>query len=221
MEKIELTQRELLILKSFKQTLQVLSLYLGPGHDVILYSFGNDDSSPYNNYNGYSQGKRRYYPLTSAEEELLEKIRLSPANQNGIIYNNKTYAGNPTRSTALPIRGEGNRIIALLCIRFNVDVVPASSLLEHLNNTNLDYLICYSSEVASDDIDEIVSQALKDARDELRLRGSTSSNRHKEVISILEKNNIFAFKNSIETVAKQMGLAKATVSGYLNKGNDA
>lgn len=212
---VKLTQADRQILNSYKLMLDGLAEYMGPGYEIILHSLENYDNAAVKVINGHYSGRTEGAPLTDLALQMLDAIEANPANAQGIVYLNKTISGHPLRSTTIPIHGEDNRIIGLLCMNFHMNL-PFSTILEHLTTTSTVSSEAQRIETYANNIDDLVLSALQDAREQVLSNPSISaSNRNKEIIAILNQKSIFNIKDAVITVAKHMGISKNTVYLHL------
>ena len=124
---IKLTTTEQLILNSYKKMIVSLGEYLGEGYEIILHSLENLQHSVIENVNGHYSGRKNGAPITDLALSMLSQLKEEPS-QPAVCYMNHSKKGVPLRSCTIPIAGEKERIIGLICINFYTDV-PLSSLL--------------------------------------------------------------------------------------------
>ena len=124
---IKLTKTEQLILNSYKKMIVSLGEYLGEGYEIILHSLENLQHSVIENVNGHYSGRKNGAPITDLALSMLSQLKEEPS-QPAVCYMNHSKKGVPLRSCTIPITGEKERIIGLICINFYTDV-PLSSLL--------------------------------------------------------------------------------------------
>lgn len=191
-----------------------LADYLGSGYEIILHSLENYDNAAIKVINGFYSGRTEGAPITDLALQMLDEIESNPGDARGITYLNQTTSGRHLRSTTIPIRGENNRIIGLLCINFQMDI-PLFSILEQLmifSASNQQERV----ETYSNNIEDLVHSALESAKTQVASNPNVSaSNRNKEIIAILNEKSIFKLKDAVVTVAKQMGISKNTVYLHL------
>lgn len=212
-EHIKLTQSDRQILNSYRCMLDGLADYIGPGYEIILHSLESFDNSAVKVINGHYSGRSEGAPLTDLALQMLDAIEANPANAKGIVYLNKTPGGAPLRSTTIPIHGENERIIGLLCINFHMNT-PLSTLLDHL--TKAPTPATDRIETYANNIEELVLSALLEAKERVLTNPSiTAANRNKEIIAILKQKSIFNLKDGVGLVAKHMGISKNTVYLHL------
>lgn len=212
---MKLTPTDYQILNSYRLMLDGLAEYIGPGYEIILHSLENYGSAAIKVINGHYSGRTEGAPLTDLALQMLDAIEANPANAQGIVYLNEMVSGHPLRSTTIPIHGENNRIIGLLCMNFHMDL-PLSMILEHLTATSAIPSQIQRIETYANNIDDLVLSALQDARVQVLSNPNISAaNRNKEIITILNQKSIFNLKDAVVTVARHMGISKNTVYLHL------
>lgn len=116
------------------------------------------------------------------------------------------------KSITIPITGEDERIIGMLCINFYTNL-PLSEVLAKFmpNDSNL-----HVAETFTDNIDDLIISALDEAKSKVLSNPSIpTSNKNKEIISLLSEKGIFNLKDSVVKVATYMGISKNTVYMHL------
>ena len=130
-----------------------------------------------------------------------------------ICYLNRSKSGVPLRSSAIPIYGEHQRIIGLLCINFYTDI-PFSSVLEKFS-FDAPVVQPISPEIRenfAENTDELIETALAEIKNAVMNDLSVSSqNKNKEIILELYHRGIFNIKDSVFKVATLLGISKNTV----------
>ena len=151
--------------------------------------------------------------MTDLALRLLNQIQRSGNNHTNLVYFNRSKKGAPIRSATLPITGENDRIIGLLCMNFYMDI-PLSTVINSLftidgNGDNYTETFVSSSE-------ELLETAVEEARNEVfRNPAIPASNRNKEIIALLHEKNLFRLKDAVTRVADLLGISKNTVYLHL------
>ena len=115
---VKLTETDREILKSYSTMLEGLSMYLGEGYELVLHSLEDYSSSAVKVIHGLHTGRTEGAPLTDLALDLLEEMQKEDADSRGITYFTHNKKGEPLKSVTIPVRGEKDRIIGLLCINF-------------------------------------------------------------------------------------------------------
>lgn len=214
---MKLTSSDKLILESYKSVLDGLSEYLGPGYEIVLHSLEYLDKSAIKVINGHYTGRREGAPITDLALEMLYKIKNSGDNHKNLIYFNRSKKGVPIRSATIPIIGAKEQIIGLLCINFYTDL-PLNVFLESIwkvddNNGNLENFAKDTDELILSALENVKAKVLNDVL-------ISSSNKNKEIITILYDKNIFDLKDAVIKVAENLGISKNTVYMHIRNLND-
>lgn len=212
---ILLTDKEKLILSSYKTLVDGLADYLGNGYEIILHSLENLDKSIIKITNGHYTGRAEGSPITDFALSMLETLKKNN-DKKSLSYFNKDKNGVMMKSTTIPITGEGDRIIGLLCINFYTNL-PLSDILAKFMpiESNL-HLKDGVAETFSDNIDDLILSAVEEAKSKVLINPNiTTSNKNKEIIIILSEKGIFNIKDAVVKVASYMGISKNTVYMHL------
>lgn len=208
---IILTEKEKLILNSYKTLVDGLADYLGNGYEIILHSLENLNKSVIKIVNGHYTGRTEGSPITNFALSMLETLKKNN-DKKSISYFNRDKNGIMMKSTTIPITGEDERIIGMLCINFYTNL-PLSEVLAKFmpNDSNL-----HVAETFTDNIDDLIISALDEAKSKVLSNPSIpTSNKNKEIISLLSEKGIFNLKDSVVKVATYMGISKNTVYMHL------
>lgn len=208
---IVLTEKEKLTLSSYKVLVDGLADYLGNGYEIILHSLEDMEKSVIKIVNGHYTSRTEGSPITNFALSMLETLKKNN-DKKALSYFNRDKNGVMIKSTTIPITGEADRIIGLLCINFYTNL-PLSEVLAKFmpNDSNL-----HIAESFSDNIDDVIISALEEARTKVLSNPNIStSNRNKEIISLLSEKGIFNLKDSVVKVASFMGISKNTVYLHL------
>lgn len=209
----QLTATDKIILESYKSVLDGLSEYLGSGYEMILHSLDDIDHSAIKVINGHYTGRKEGSPITDLALEMLGKINKCDNNNKNLIYINQSQTGGRIRSATIPITGEGDQIIGLLCINLYMDL-PLNLFLENLIKIpDGNYSVV---ETFANNSDELILTTLNKAKLAIHNNAAiTISNRNKEIIAILFQKEIFNLKDAVVKVAEYLGISKNTVYLHL------
>lgn len=210
---IVLTAAERAILSSYDSVLDGLAEYLGNGYEIVLHSLENLDHSAVKVINGHHSNRAVGAPITDLALKLLEDIQRENGSGRNRIYNNRSKNGSPIKAATLPILGENERLIGLICINFYMDT-PLSDLLGSLTG----------AQEASNGVKESLSGSAEDliAHSIAEIKASISNNtnisyqnRNKAMIEHLFSKGIFRLKKAVPKVADIMGISPNTVYLHL------
>ena len=211
---VKLSKTDKLILDSYSSMIDGLSKYLGSAYEISLHSLEDYNHSVIKIKNGYHSGRSEGAPLTDLALNMLKRINdLGLSERDSYIsYNAITQTGERLKSSTLPIIGENNRVIGMLCINFYLDS-PLSEILQAFDSNNKEVV---TKENFSSDMSDTIKQAINDARNQLKLNSNIpSTNKNKELIRILNEKGIFRIKDSVSAVAKALDISKSTVYLHL------
>lgn len=213
---LKLTLVDKAILESYKVMITNLGLYLGDGYEIILHSLEDLHHSVVQIVNGHYSGRQVGAPITDLALSFLAKIEANK-DETAICYMNHSKKGVPLRSSTIPITGEENRIIGLLCINFYTDL-PLSSLIQkfHLGDCQMLHGEREAIETFAENTDELIECTLASVREQILNDAAISTqNKNKEIVITLQHKGIFNIKDSVIKVATLMGISKNTVYMHL------
>lgn len=210
---VTLTAADRLVLESYKSVIEGLSELLGPGYEILLHSLEDLDRSAIKVVNGHYTGRSVGAPITDLALQMLAAIRRSGDNHKSLIYFNRSRRGTPIRSATIPIMGENDRIIGLLCINFYLEI-PLNTYLENLLKVSEEQREL--KETFAGSTDELITTAIENARAEVMSNPKiAASNKNKEIIALLNQKEIFNLKDAVLKVAETLGISKNTVYLHL------
>lgn len=196
------------ILESYKSILEGLSLYMGSGYEIVLHSLENLSSSAIKVFNGDYSGRKEGAPITDLALRMLEEIKKSGNPHTNMVYTNRNNQGVPIHSATLPIVGDHNNIIGLICINFYSNI-SLNKFFENIFNTSIS---SEQDETFVNDSDELIHTVISKAKSLVYSNPMVlSADKNKEIIHYLYEKNIFDLKNSIQIVSSSLGISKNTV----------
>ena len=201
------------IIESYKLALPGLAFYLGCAYELVLHSLEDLDHSVVAIFNGERTGRRVGSPVTDLALQMLGRIQ-QDNNQDYITYYNSNRQGEPLKSTTIVIRGEGQRIIGLLCINLYLNT-PLMSVIDSIGTISIPNQIPPIETLADESVDlitSLLSHVRTDVFNDLEI---SPINRNKEIVSQLHECGIFKLKNAVPVVAQHLGISKNTVYLHL------
>lgn len=205
---VALTNTDRCILESYKVMIDGLAEYLGEGYEIILHSLQNLDKSVVKIINGHYTGREEGAPITDLALSMLAKIE-DASETKSLCYFTKNKAGVTLKSSTIPIIGENNRIIGLLCMNFHTEIAFAKILSTFIPNSQNSNQIM---ENFTDNVDDLVTLAFEEAKNKVLPNPSISaSNKNKEIIHILYQKGIFNMKDSVLKISELLNISKNTV----------
>lgn len=213
MKNITLTPMDRQILESYRIMLDGLSSYLGPAYEIVLHSLEDQEHAAIKVINGHFTGRTEGAPITDLAVRMLEQINESGDKHSSMVYFNKNRSGQPMKSTTIPILGENDRIIGLLCMNLHLEV-SLSTILEGLSPTAEGSTAVTETFVSN--TDEVIRKAVETARTQAFSNPEISAaNKNKEIIALLKEKEIFTIKGAVGKVAEQLGISINTVYLHL------
>ncbi len=211
---IKLTKTDKIILDSYASMMDGLARYLGSAYEISLHSLEDYNHSVVKIMNGYHSGRSVGAPLTDLAINMLKRINDGGLSEKDsyTTYSAVTQTGERLKSSTLPIIGENERVIGMLCINFYLDT-PLSEILGVFEDRSEAVV---KKEHFSSDMKETIKQAVAEARVQVMNNSDIpATNKHKEVIRILKSRGLFRIKDSVQTVAKSLDISKSTVYMHL------
>ncbi len=209
---MKLTKTDRLILNSYASMVENLSSYLGSVYEISLHSLEDYNHSVIKIMNGYHSGRSAGAPLTDLALNMLKRIQDKgfSSTDSFTSYNAINPVGEHLKSSTIPVLGENNRVIGILCINLYLDS-PLSEMIDSLMgtpNTEQEYF--------ASDISDGIIKAVSDARNQVMFNSNIAAvNKNKELIRILHEKGIFHIKDSVSQVADALGISKNTVYLHL------
>ena len=200
------------ILQSYIPVVEGLGQYLGEGYEIILHNLESLEHSVMQIVNGHHSGRKIGAPITDLALGMLSQIENSK-DHSAISYFNRRQDGVILKSTTIPIPGEGNRIIGMICINFYTNI-PLSTVIQQMIPEDLNSLQSFphTTETFTENVDDLIEAALADVKDQILNDTSISTNnKNKEIVTALYKKGIFNLKDSVIKVADRLNISKNTV----------
>jgi predicted transcriptional regulator YheO len=209
---VRLTVIDRMILESYKSMLDGLAHYLGDGYELVLHSLENMEHSAIKVVNGYHTGRKEGAPITDLALAMLGEIQ-EDREKEYVSYYTKNKNGEQLKSATLAIRGEGSKIIGLLCINFYLNTSFADIL---SNFIPTEAKTISKSENFVSNVDELIESSVAAVREEVEENHQIrQSLKNKEIVLRLYNQGIFELKDSVVKTAIHMGISKNTVYMHL------
>lgn len=214
-KEIILTKADKLILQAMRTVVQGLGLYLGEGCEIILHSLENLESSAIEVIHGHHSGRKTGASITNLALEMLEDIERS-GEKKTLAYFNHNRDGITIKSATIPIIGEYERIIGLLCLNFYTDITLCNFINTFFPITHQSQDTPHMIESFAQDVDEMISEAVLQTLEEVMDDPDIAAvNKNKEIVTRLEEKGIFNIKDAVVKVAEQLDISKNTVYMHL------
>ena len=212
-----LTEKDKAILQSYHTVAEGTAEFWGENCEVVIHDLSHLDSSVAKIVNGHLSGRHAGAPISEVTLSFVNKMLANPSLRH-VTYFAKNKRGEAFKASISAIEGEKGNIIGLFCINFYLSV-SLFSLLQNFTpaakteNENI-------SETFVENAEELMLNALEEAKksvyDNLSI---SSSNKNKEIVAILYQKGIFNLKDSVITIANNLGISKNTVYMHIRNMN--
>ncbi len=146
---------------------------------------------------------------------MLEDIERS-GEKKTLAYFNHNKDGITIKSATIPIIGEQDRIIGLLCLNFYTDISLCQFISTFLPMAPQNQDTPHMIESFAQDVDELIAEAVSEILAEVMNDPEiTAINKNKEIVIRLEEKGIFNIKDAVVKVADQLEISKNTVYMHL------
>lgn len=218
---VKLTETDEKILASYEIFLEGIAAFWGNSCEYVLHRFDDLDHSVVQIINGYHSNRSVGSPITNHTLE-----QLNNAASNDIVHHYMTHSstsptGEMIRSVTIPIVGEENWIIGMICINFHTGSSIASLLSGYCGGNEEVREGANAGHVAESfaaDSGNLIHETLEEVR--AKVCGDDSIrvlDRNRIIIEELWRRGIFNLKNSVTIVANSLKLTKNTVYLYVRK----
>lgn len=211
---MNLTKIDRQILDSYTSMIEGLSMYLGSVYEISLHSLEDYDHSVVKIMNGYHSGRTVGAPLTDLALNMLKRIKDQgiSSGKDFTSYTAINALGESLKSSTIPILGQNNRVIGVLCINLYLDS-PLSEVLESITGPKD---VHTEQENFANDMTDAFTASINNARNQVMSNNNIAAvNKNKELIRILHEKGFFYMKNSVPKVAAALGISKNTVYLHL------
>lgn len=208
------------ILAVFRPAMHAMAAAAGPGCEVVLHDLSAPDPDLSHTIaaieNGHVTGREIGGPSTSLGVGVLHN---QSADHNAFGYRGFTSDGRELRCSSVYFRNSAGRIIAALCVNFDVSTIQqARSLLESfLPQTSSDSpeqpneffgrdLVAVMDAMVSDAIREIGKPVDQMSRDD-RIA----------VLTRLDQQGVLQMRKGVESIAARLGISRVTAYSYLEE----
>jgi len=211
---MKLTKTDRCILNSYACILDGLGNYLGDGYELVLHSLENIDKSVIKIINGHLSGRAEGAPVTDLALKMLQQLEASANDHPYVTYFSKNKSGVTLKSSTLPIWGENNRIIGLLCMNFYMN----TAILDWVENLVPRQSRVNEVETFAENADGLLDASLASIKKTVYSSMAIPySQKNKEIICQLYRSGVFELKSSVEYVAKNLGVSKNTVYTHIRE----
>ncbi|HAP2949412.1 TPA: hypothetical protein ITS53_002316 [Enterococcus faecalis] len=190
-----------------------LGNFFGSTHEVILHSLENLESSAIKVINGHFSNRKEGAPITDMALKMLSQVE-SEHDYAVKPYYNKNQKGVILKSSTIPVIGEHDRIIGLICINMHLEMPLIDYLQDLLPSGQQNDMSqeLKNSEHFSDNIDELITTSLTKVKQAVESDPNVSHlNQNKEIVIRLYDQGIFNLKDSVIKIADRLGISKNTI----------
>ncbi|WP_445451376.1 helix-turn-helix transcriptional regulator [Enterococcus faecalis] len=190
-----------------------LGNFFGSTHEVILHSLENLESSAIKVINGHFSNRKEGAPITDMALKMLSQVE-SEHDYAVEPYYNKNQKGVILKSSTIPVIGENDRIIGLICINMHLEMPLIDYLQDLLPSGQQNDMSqeLKNSEHFSDNIDELITTSLTKVKQAVESDPNVSHlNQNKEIVIRLYDQGIFNLKDSVIKIADRLGISKNTI----------
>ncbi|WP_438779520.1 helix-turn-helix transcriptional regulator [Enterococcus sp. DIV0346] len=190
-----------------------LGNFFGSTHEVILHSLENLESSAIKVINGHFSNRKEGAPITDMVLKMLSQVE-SEHDYAVKPYYNKNQKGVILKSSTIPVIGENDRIIGLICINMHLEMPLIDYLQDLLPSGQQNDMSqeLKNSEHFSDNIDELITTSLTKVKQAVESDPNVSHlNQNKEIVIRLYDQGIFNLKDSVIKIADRLGISKNTI----------
>ena len=213
------SQETEIILDTLKKLVSKFAESIGPSCEILLHDVRHPDSSCIA-ISGKVTGRTIGAPITDLG---LRILKMGEQASDIINYSSTSGDGKPLKSSTFIIRNKNNKIIAFVCINF--DLSTSYVLRDVINSSFPTYfptgevaLSNRTMETFSSDVKDILKSTVADVLKKFDKPISIMKKQDKlQVIKMLDEAGIFAIKNSFFYVASVFGSSRYTIYNYLNE----
>ncbi len=216
---VVLTDLDRLILDNYMITADGVADFWGNSCEVIVHSLESLDASIIKIVNGSHSGRSVGSPITDVALTTLNQLS-EDSEKKYFTYFAKNKRGEQMKSSIVAIRGEHGNVIGLFCINFYLNT-SFHSLIQSFSETSSNNNSGGSlSETFVDNAEDLMLYALEEAK-QIVYNDMTisSSNKNKEIVSLLYSKGIFNLKDSVITISDRLGISKNTVYMHIRNLN--
>ncbi|WP_312043475.1 helix-turn-helix transcriptional regulator [Anaerotignum sp.] len=216
-QSFSLAEHDRAILYSYVNVAEGVAEFLGNFCEVVIHNLENMDHSVMHIINGHLSGRQVGASISEVTLSFLNRMMAEP-NLNHLYYFAKNKRGETFKSSISAIMGDKGNIIGLLCINMYLSS-PISDLVHFMTpseSTKQENI----SETFVENTVELMLHALEEAKKAVYSNlAISSSNKNKEIVSILYQKGIFNLKDSVVTIADHLGISKNTVYMHIRNMN--
>lgn len=213
------TSKEVFLIESLKTAVDGIARTFGPRCEVVLHdlrNLRNLEHSIVKIANGHVTGRTVGGPIS---DRGLKDIRSKPEWELSINYASVTRDGRPLKSSTVLFRNDRGKLIAALCINFDVaDILSLNTVIQDI------FAISEEAEQAGPIetfVGDMVSTLNEIADKVIRKVGKAIPSMGREdkieIVRQLEEQGFFLIKGAIKLIAAKLHVSKFTIYNYLEQ----
>ncbi|WMI80126.1 helix-turn-helix transcriptional regulator [Anaerotignum sp. MB30-C6] len=212
-----LSERDRATLYSYVNVADGVAEFWGDLCEVVIHNLENMDNSVMHIVNGHLSGRQVGAAISEVTLSFLNRMMAEP-NFKHLHYFAKNKRGENFKASISAIVGESGNIIGLFCLNMYLSS-PLTALIQCMTpgeNAKQENI----SETFVENTTELMLHALEEVKKCVYSNlAISSSNKNKEIVSILYQKGIFNLKDSVITIAEHLGISKNTVYMHIRNMN--
>ncbi len=215
--RIDLTQVDNNILKSYEAIVDGIALFMGPFCEVALHSLENPEQAAVKIVNNHHTKRDVGAPLTDHGLQVLLDFNNKKIQQTS-CYTTMSANAEPMRSVFTVITN-GGRPIGLLDINFNMNVplaefISTFSLFNNCGQLQEPVITKYPATSVGDLVHNAVTEIVPKISADTKI---PNHDKNKYIVFALHEDGIFDIKGAVVLVAKELRVSKFTVYSYIRE----
>ena len=216
-----LTKHDEETIASYEIFLEGIAAFFGDSFEYVLHRLDDLNHSVIRIINGHYSNRMVGSPITDYTLEQLNKVKSNDIIHHYMTHSSTTSDGELIRSVTIPIVGEGNRIIGMVCINFHTGA-PINMLFsgycggsENMREgANSGYVI----ENFATNSRDLIREVLDEVRAQIYSNNSIRAlDKNKAIILELYQRGVFNLKDAVAVVSECLGVTKNTVYLYVRE----
>ena len=201
------------ILEIVAQSLEGVAAAFGSNCEVVLHTFDDLNKSVVRIINGHVTGRAAGSPITNLGIEILEKAKTQKVDVVG-PYFSRLDDGRMLRCVTSIIRNPTGKMIGMMCVNIDVSVPVVDFFSEFLRPGA--EVLSNSVEHFSSTPGDMISRVLAVVREDVARKGKMSPvDKNRMIVDELYVRGIFNLRGSVDAVAEEFCVSRATIYNYL------
>jgi predicted transcriptional regulator YheO len=213
--KYQLTEADKQYLKSLEPLMEGMARSFGNHCEIVLHSLDDLAHSVIHIKNRHITGRDVGAPITNLALNVLAQ---AVKNNQDVVgpYQSKIPNGRIIKSVTSLLRNQKGDPIGFLCINIDmnvslVDFIRSFQFIAEEANTAPP-----TNEIFPLELSDLIHRTLADELAAVSIRtGISATEKNRLLTKALEEKHIFGIKGAVEIVAREMGISRHTIYGYL------